>query len=83
MRLNLTHMKTIRITTQLTEQLANFVDTYAKKKRYSKRTVIENALQEYFLRVQRDELLTGFNAMGKDQTEMNEWLLIANNPVNL
>lgn len=76
------HMQTIRITTQLTAQLANFIDMYAKKKKYSKRTVIENALQEYFQRVQQEELLAGFDAMGKDQNEMNEWLSIANNPSN-
>lgn len=77
------YMKTIRITTQLGASLVQLIDIYAKKRKNSKRAIIEDALYQYFQKLQHNDLLAGYNAMGNDPIEMNEWLTIANNQENL
>jgi len=34
-------------------------------------------------KIKRQKISQGYKQMGEDQTEMNEWLSIANNPSNL
>ena len=76
-------MNAVRLTTNLSPQLMSFITSQAKKLHKTKRDILESAIALYEKEVRRKQLLQGYNQMGDDQVEMNEWLEIANNSSNL
>lgn len=75
-------MPTARITTTIDPLLLLFADQQAKAGNVTRRAVIEAALRQKQLEIERVERIAAYNEFAASE-EMEEWVHIANNPANL
>ncbi|MCF7836395.1 hypothetical protein K9N08_01360 [Candidatus Gracilibacteria bacterium] len=76
-------MNTSRLTTNLDPSLISFITKQASALNKTKREILEQAISFYKKEIKSRKISQGYKQMGEDQTEMNEWLSIANHPSNL
>lgn len=72
-----------RFTTNLSQDLFNFLESYSDKLKKNKRKIIEEALVLYKNEVLKKEMMNWYNEISNDIEEMDEWLEISNNKSNL
>lgn len=73
----------VRFTTNVDPNIMDFIISQSKALKTTKRKVLEKAVQLYAKMQKRKELAQGYDMLADDNSEMDEWLDIANNPKNL
>ncbi len=77
-----TASKTARFTTNIDARLLQFLDEWAKVENRTRREVLETALRKAEIKRIGDLMYAHGNELA-DSPEMQEWLDIANDPINL
>ncbi|MBI5138500.1 MAG: hypothetical protein HZA95_01735 [Candidatus Vogelbacteria bacterium] len=76
------HIKTARLTTNIDAKLLKFLDDWAKAEDRTRRDVLEAALRKAERARIGQLMFESGNALA-DSPDMQMWLDIANNPINL